>query len=345
MSSKLWDEYVSYVNAYYAVQEHCDELRRAGAEVGSGLSAFCHDANPFLWDEQSSANPAVYQNFSTAFGERFDSDRSTAEDGLEFCRDWLDRIGARDYEGELLDAFDSVVDSPQTWADAYQPIRDQLDLRARLIERNPQDNPAADLTRVQGIEETTLLTPSSSRRPATTHDEPRSEPTAAVKAERESPLKLVDDVDDVITSIPAPQGARVCKATLSDTDVIASLLALDDPMLAHSLEEFVMHGMQCGTVVELVLRRGDEVTACAGLTFAGFLPTPENPSGVYGFVNGLAARPGHEDDLRPLLEAIEAKTLARGVGELTLLDTSSRSVSLCEDFGFEFEGSRLLKRL
>lgn len=421
MSAKLWDEYTSYVNAFYAVQEHFEELRRGGGEVGAGLTAFCHDANPFLWDSHSSADPSVHDNFSATFSARFGSNMSSTQDALKFCRDWLDQFGAKRYNGELLDAFDSVVDSPQTWESAYAPIKDQIDLRDRMTEWSPQDQPgqaAAHAEQNDAAAETPLVQasaeaqapepkharveavvpaievptptdnsreaqePASEAEPAVqsaplpyhrntqkvaptpqselTNQEAATQPTPAVvyvpvrvpvseaaevvsgptQAAPDSTPQILDD-DEVAPGTPP----EVSKATLSDTDAIASLLAMDDPLLARTLEEFFMRGMQCGTVVELVVRLKGNVVACAGLTFVELMPTPQNPSGVSAVVSGLAARYGYSNYLQLLLKAIEQKTLARGVGEIMVLDSSARTVEACERYGFRLEGSRLLLHL
>lgn len=535
MSAKLWDEYTSFVNTYYAVQEHCEELRRNGNEAGEGLVAFCHDANPFLWDSHSSADPTVYGNFSSSFYVRFSNTMSTAEDALAFCRDWLDQFGSQRYAGELLDAFDSVVDSPQTWESAYAPITEQLDQRARMTEWLPQDDPSqhqqvqvqtaneraegspqatpasaaveneatpsgtavqqqaeavapepaepapaptpeapttvvgttvaenqanastsapdaphapvappapaaspapvAPANTAQTKEEETPSVPVAdvppqqepARQPyemplpqnvlrlnvhthqpanpaaqppqpapqeAATTSAGHAAPTSSVPGSSDATLDgvpgntgqdeltagpvptatgLTEQVGSSNTSVP-PEGQaekvrpnpseattfyengaetfvapgappEVSKASLSDTDAIASLLAMDDPLLARTLEEFFIRGMQCGTVVELVVRLEGTVVACAGLTFADLMPTAQNPSGVCAVVSGLAARYGYSEYLQLLLKAIEKKTLARGVGELTLLDSSARSVEACERYGFRLEGSRLVMHL
>lgn len=327
MDGRLWDEYVSYVNTYYAVQEGVEELTQAGRLPSEGLRAFCEDANPFVWDTRTSAKHEVYENYLQAFRNHFASSKSTPADALEFCRSWLDGLQSA-YPGGLLQVFDSVVDSLDTWTQAYEPISDQLDLRAKMNEWSPQESPTEELQDALG-EEDNMARPIGNQ------------------PDRDPSLKLVIEGDDTDpdTSPVGPNDHVVRKATLSDTDALAALLAKNDPMLARSLDEYIMRGMQRGTVVELVMRHGDKVVACAGLTFADLMPTCQNPGGVYGVVSGVAALPGHEDDIPVLMRAIEQKAFRRGVGELTLLDTDDQSVQALKGCGFTHEGSRLLKRI
>ncbi len=67
MLEEFWDRFVMYVNAYYAIQEAQDSCRRKGQQPPLGLKEFCRDANPFLWDERSSAEPSVYEDYCRAF--------------------------------------------------------------------------------------------------------------------------------------------------------------------------------------------------------------------------------------------------------------------------------------
>lgn len=346
--ARLWDEFVSYVNTYYAVQESMEEKSLQGLRPDAGLQRFCRDANPFVWDGHSSADPSVYDDFEQAFLNHFASHRSTATEALDFCRSWLAGLGDS-YSDALVPAFDEVVDSPQTWADAYQPISDQLDLRAKVNEWSYQESPEEELAEVQADAQTDSWTVGQpeDQRPGLQEAPSQGDPTP--DAAQDGPvhpgsLRLVveDDANDARAGSPADD---IQRAKFSDTDDIAALLALDDPMLARSLEVFLMRGMQQGRVIELVTRHDGEVVACAGLTFADLMPTRQNPSGVYGMVSGVAAKPGYEGDIATLVRELQQKALARGVGELTLLDTDQFSADRLMRCGFTLEGSRLLKRI
>lgn len=346
--ARLWDEFVSYVNTYYAVQESMEEKSLQGLRPDAGVQRFCRDANPFVWDGHSSADPSVHDDFEQAFLNHFASHRSTAAEALDFCRSWLAGLGDS-YSDALVPAFDEVVDSPQTWADAYQPISDQLDLRAKVNEWSYQESPEEGLAEVQAdaqADSWTVCQPED-QRPGLQEAPSQGDPTP--DAAQDGPvhpgsLRLVaeDDANDARAGSSADD---IQRAKFSDTDDIAALLALDDPMLARSLEVFLMRGMQQGRVIELVTRHDGEVVACAGLTFADLMPTRQNPSGVYGMVSGVAAKPGYEGDIATLVRELQQKALARGVGELTLLDTDQFSADRLMRCGFTLEGSRLLKRI
>ncbi|MGN0287574.1 MAG: hypothetical protein ACI4B6_07895 [Atopobiaceae bacterium] len=350
--ARLWDEFVSYVNTYYAVQESMEEKSLQGLRPDAGVQRFCRDANPFVWDGHSSADPSIHDGFEQAFLNHFASHRSTAGEALEFCRSWLAGLGDS-FSDALLPAFDDVVDSPQTWENAYQPISDQLDLRAKVNEWSYQESPEEELAQIQADTQAEAQPgPQADGQPEAQRPDPQETPgqdDSTPHAPQDGPvhpgsLRLVveDDANDAQAGSSADD---IQRAKFSDTDDIAALLALDDPMLARSLEVFLMRGMQQGRVIELVTRHDGEVVACAGLTFADLMPTRQNPSGVYGMVSGVAAKPGYEGDIATLVRELQQKALARGVGELTLLDTDQFSADRLMRCGFTLEGSRLLKRI
>lgn len=134
-------KYVTYVNAYYAVQEALDSRRRNGDEEPVGLSAFCRRANPFLWDEEASADRTIYESFSRDFRGRFDADDSSPDDAYDFVRDWLKSLEGDEFGTLLLDAFDSVADR-RAFVGSFDAVRKQLDLRRIVNELMPQDRPA-----------------------------------------------------------------------------------------------------------------------------------------------------------------------------------------------------------
>lgn len=143
MRDRTWDRFVIYVNAFYAIQEAYDSARRAWVQPAAGLEAFCRDANPFLWDEEGSAEEAVYAGFCEEFQKRFGKQSCTASDGLAFVRDWLASQEGDAYGHDLMTSLDQVSD-PDAWEEACEPIADQLRMRAVRIERTPQDESVPD---------------------------------------------------------------------------------------------------------------------------------------------------------------------------------------------------------
>lgn len=137
---ELQHKYTTYVNAFYAVQEALDARLREHAPEPDGLGAFCRRANPFLWDEEASADRSVYEGFSREFRERFDSDFSTADEAYDFVRAWLASIQGGEFGTLLLDAFDSVA-SRDGFVSSFDAVREQINLRKVVNELMPQDRP------------------------------------------------------------------------------------------------------------------------------------------------------------------------------------------------------------
>lgn len=140
MLENRWDQFVIYVNAYYAVQEAYDSARRGGQTIADGLSEFCRDANPFLWDTKSSAEEALYEGFCTEFDERFENGMCTSQEGYEFARYWLRTQEGSVYGTSLVSSFDLICDL-FSFAEACEPIERQIASRASRLERTPQDIP------------------------------------------------------------------------------------------------------------------------------------------------------------------------------------------------------------
>lgn len=140
MIDEQWDQFVIYVNAYYAVQEAYDSARRYGEVPARGLKEFCRDANPFLWDGKNSAEESVYEGFKQAFVQRFAEDSCTPEGGYDFARDWLGGLEGAEYGTALVASFDEITNR-QEFRRACSPIARQLAARASHEERTPQDVP------------------------------------------------------------------------------------------------------------------------------------------------------------------------------------------------------------
>ena len=141
MSDQSWDLFVIYVNAYYAVQEAYDSARRNWERPAPGLEQFCKDANPFLWDEHSSAEEEVFRGFSQRFLESFENkSECLGTQGYAFARSWLASLEGGAYGTELVASFDAITDE-RSFAEACEPIAHQIASRAMRLERTPQDEP------------------------------------------------------------------------------------------------------------------------------------------------------------------------------------------------------------
>lgn len=140
MQDQRWSRFVIFVNAYYAVQEAYDAARRAWEKPTDGLEAFCRDANPFLWDEEGSADEALYDGFRAAFDRRFEDDECTAEEGYALAVTWLRTLEGGRYGTALVSSLESTA-GPDDFRDACEPIARQLAARAVRLERTPQEEP------------------------------------------------------------------------------------------------------------------------------------------------------------------------------------------------------------
>ncbi len=137
---QLWGPFVTYVNAFYAVQEAYDSARRDWERPAPGLEEFCRDANPFLWDEQGSAEPELYDGFLLAFERRFPTHECSEADGRRFAEEWLLSLEGGRYGSSLVSSLQAISDE-RAWQEAYEPIARQLAARATRLERTPQDEP------------------------------------------------------------------------------------------------------------------------------------------------------------------------------------------------------------
>lgn len=140
MLDNEWDRFVIYVNAYYAVQEAYDSARRAWERPARGLKEFCRDANPFVWDQEGSVEPEIYQSFAQGFNERFGKNTCEAAEGLAFAHDWLAGLEGGIYGDELTASLHATANE-DAWEEACRPIARQIAARAANIERTPQEDP------------------------------------------------------------------------------------------------------------------------------------------------------------------------------------------------------------
>ena len=140
MPEQLWSRFVIYVNAYYALQETFDSARRSWERPAEGLAEFCRDANPFLWDGESSAEEGLYEGFSEGFDRLYPDHECSAADGRTYARTWLGTLEGDRYGHSLVTSFDSVTNEVD-WEEACEAISEQLVARSARLARSPQDEP------------------------------------------------------------------------------------------------------------------------------------------------------------------------------------------------------------
>lgn len=105
--------YDAFVNMYYALTAYegikSDRLRE-----------FTSDADPFIWKDKGSADPAVYLEFKQAWNKRFADGYVSAPEARLFARDYLKAQDDGEYafapagDATLVGAFDSVADE-EAW--------------------------------------------------------------------------------------------------------------------------------------------------------------------------------------------------------------------------------------
>lgn len=88
------------------------------------IGAFLSDANPYLVKGRGSADPAVWQEFSSAFHERFHDDWADLVGAHKFIQEYLDGISnvyAQIYPGgkRLNDAFVEIAPL-ELWKKAFE---------------------------------------------------------------------------------------------------------------------------------------------------------------------------------------------------------------------------------
>ncbi|MDD6694489.1 MAG: hypothetical protein PUE38_09085 [Olsenella sp.] len=334
MEEKLWDEFVTYVNLYYAIQQACMTLERRPEGAPAGLEELCSEANPFLWDAASSADPELYQDFSRRFEERFDGGYSTSADGLDFCRDWLRSLEGGRYGSGLVSSFDSVVTDPSVWDESYPPISEQVNNRMVMNELSPQDVPGEFAYGAGPVS-----APTAADRPA---KGPAPRPASATgPASGPSACAMPSADADASFADPSFEEFASRQATLADVPAVAAMLAGTQGLHRSDLERYLTRNMQQGALAQQVAEVDGRVVSTAGVLFVEVIPSAENPSGMVGLVVGVSSLPGYEATLPTLLEDIELKASGRGVSRLFLYDQGERATDACLDYGFESEGDLL----
>ncbi|MGI6216887.1 MAG: hypothetical protein ACOYIK_04670 [Coriobacteriales bacterium] len=97
----------AFVAVFYALDAAYDESK--DEEIGKYLS----DANPFLFNDRDSADPAIFEEYQGKFLNQF-GDWAGVEESLEFSRAYLEEKSET-----LLAAFNSVVDDAK-WKSAIE---------------------------------------------------------------------------------------------------------------------------------------------------------------------------------------------------------------------------------
>ena len=99
-----------FISMYYALDAASDSF------LDKGLATFVEDANPFVWKDRSSADPAVFEEFKRSFDSHFRNSLDDTEQIRLFCREWLskERKLVELYDRPHIEAFDCIA-TPSAW--------------------------------------------------------------------------------------------------------------------------------------------------------------------------------------------------------------------------------------
>lgn len=100
--------YKSFVYMFYALDAIYDEC--PDEELGNYLSGL----NPFLFDDESSANPAEYEAFEKCRINQFGDKEPVASEIYEFCREYL----AKNAPEKAIEAFDKI--EKDEWIESFK---------------------------------------------------------------------------------------------------------------------------------------------------------------------------------------------------------------------------------
>lgn len=112
------DAYSTYVNLFLALDALWDECH------DDTLAGYLSEANPFLFKDGGSADPAIWSEFSAAFSERFPLGEASLKDAHDFVFKYLESLSdeySDAYRGDLRlsDAFLEIAPI-QRWADVFE---------------------------------------------------------------------------------------------------------------------------------------------------------------------------------------------------------------------------------
>lgn len=112
------DAYSTYVNMFLALDALWDECH------DDTIAGYLSEANPYLFEGQNSADPAVWAGFSSAFSDAFPRGEASLEDAHAFAVGYLAGISdeySRVYPGNkrLADAFLAIA-PPDRWTEVFE---------------------------------------------------------------------------------------------------------------------------------------------------------------------------------------------------------------------------------
>ena len=116
------DSYTAFMMMYYILDAAADELD------SESVLNYASIANPFVFKDEGSADPAVYAAFKEAWDNKFGESNSVVpEDCKAFIKAYME-----DRSKECLEAFNLVVDDA-TWEEDLKDVQEQTQERRDYI--------------------------------------------------------------------------------------------------------------------------------------------------------------------------------------------------------------------
>lgn len=116
------DSYVAFMMMYYILDAAAEEL------VSKEVVDYASRANPFLFKDEGSADPAMYTEFSEAWNSKFkDRKDISPEECKIFIKNYLKGLSS-----ECLEAFNLVVDD-SSWQENLKDIQEQAQNRRETL--------------------------------------------------------------------------------------------------------------------------------------------------------------------------------------------------------------------
>ena len=121
------DAYHTFIALYFELEF----VYQSQMVKGEGLAEYISEANPFLWDDVGSADPAIWIEFQRGFIERFGDAEPDDVESLAFVRDYLEeqsvyyiRVFPGGDETPFPELFDRAV-SLAEWTDMLNDLERQ----------------------------------------------------------------------------------------------------------------------------------------------------------------------------------------------------------------------------
>lgn len=117
------DAYNTFINMFLSLDAYWDEHR------DETIAGFLSEANPYLFKDKGSADPAVWLDFSSLFAKQFLSGRASLRDAHTFVQKYLVDM-SEEYSkaypgGKRLDEAFAEIASLNRWEEAFEFLEEE----------------------------------------------------------------------------------------------------------------------------------------------------------------------------------------------------------------------------